>query len=236
MFCKEFPPGLFYQVRVLTKCLSTAQLKCSVPGWDLLLLGAGGSPRVAFEVVPPKGVLSTESGEGCCLLGLGDQLGHLPSLGTGAGGAAKTGCSSTGEALLDRMNGGDRVVCPNKMWYEVARVLLSSGGLVYRAAWQVERKLAWLLLSSWMTCISKSCMMLPCSLWSVLAWEALWASISLMAEEQAASASQMIWPWVVLASLTAARQVVLASRITQEQLVLASRVNWEHGVWALRVA
>ena len=107
---------------------------------------------------------------------------------------------------------------------------------MYRVAWQVERKSAWLLLSSLMTCISKFHMMLPCYLWSVSAWEALWASISLMAEEQVALASWMIWPWVVLASLTAAEQVVLASRITQEQLVLASRFNWEHVVWASRVA
>ena len=70
-------------------------------------------------------------------------------------------------------------------------------------------------------------MMLPCSLWSDSAWEALWASISLMAVEQAALASQMIWSWVVLASLTATQQVVLASRVTWLQVVLASRVTWE---------
>ena len=106
---------------------------------------------------------------------------------------------------------------------------------MYRVAWQVERKLAWLLLSSWMTCISRSHIMLPCSLWSVSAWEALLASIALMAEEQVTLACQMIQPGDVLASLTAAEQAVLASRITQEQLVLASRVNWEHVVWASRV-
>ena len=82
-----------------------------------------------------------------------------------------------------------------------------------------------------MTCVCRSHMMLPCSLWSVLAWEALWASISLMAEEQVALASWMIWPWVVFASLTTAEQAVLVPRITQEQLVLASRVNWEYVVW-----
>ena len=104
-------------------------------------------------------------------------------------------------------------------------MLLSSGGLVYRAAWQAERKLAWLLLSSWMTCISRSHMMLPCSLWSVSAWEALPASTSLMAEEQVASASQMIWPQVVMASSTAAEQAVMAFRITQEQTALASLID-----------
>ena len=54
-------------------------------------------------------------------------------------------------------------------------------------------------------------MMLPCSLWSNLAWEALWASASLMAVEQAASASQMVQAQVVLASLTATMQAALAS-------------------------
>ena len=114
-------------------------------------------------------------------------------------------------------------------------MLLSSSGLVYRAAWQVERKSAWLLLFSQMTCISRSHMMLSCSLWSVLAWEALWASTSLMAVEQAALASRMIQSQVVLASLTTAEQAVLASRVAQVQEVLASKVNWEHVVWALRV-
>ena len=114
-------------------------------------------------------------------------------------------------------------------------MLLSSGGLVYRMAWQAERKLAWLLLSSQMTGVSRAHMMLPCSLWRVLAWEALWALTSLMAGEQVASASWMIQPLVVLASLTAAEQAVLASRISQEQLVLVSMVNQEHVVWVSRV-
>ena len=50
------------------------------------------------------------SGEGCHLLGLGD------CLGTGVGGTAEVGSSSTGEALSDRTNGGDGGVCSNKMW------------------------------------------------------------------------------------------------------------------------
>ena len=107
MFQEEFPPGLFYQVRVPAKCLSTAQLECSVPGWDLLPLGAGGSLGVTFKVVLPKGVLSIGSGEGYHLLGQGD------CLGTCVGGMAEMGCSSTGKALFNIMNGGD---CPNKMW------------------------------------------------------------------------------------------------------------------------
>ena len=110
MFQEEFPPGLFYQVRVSAKCLSVARFECSVPGQDLSLLGAGGPPRVTFEVVPPKGMLSMGSGEGHGLLGLGD------CLGTGVGGMAEAGCFSTGGALCDRMNGGDGGVCPNKMW------------------------------------------------------------------------------------------------------------------------
>ena len=82
----------------------------SVPGQDLSLLGAGGPLGVTFKVVPPKGMLSMGSGEGCHLLGLGD------GLGTGVGGTAEASCSSTGEALCNRMNGGDGGVCPNKMW------------------------------------------------------------------------------------------------------------------------
>ena len=73
-------------------------------------LELGGPPGVTFEVVLPKGVLSTGSGEGYCLLGLKD------CLATGVGEAAEAGCSSTGEALCNRMNEGDGGVCPNKMW------------------------------------------------------------------------------------------------------------------------
>ena len=36
------------------------------------LLELGGPPGVAFKVVSPRGILSTGSSEGCCLLGLGD--------------------------------------------------------------------------------------------------------------------------------------------------------------------
>ena len=75
MFQQEFPSGLFYHVRVLAKCLSMAWLECFEPGRNLLPLGAGGPPGVAFGVVLPIGVLSTGSGERCHLLGLGDSLG-----------------------------------------------------------------------------------------------------------------------------------------------------------------
>ena len=68
-------------------------------------------------------------------------------------------------------------------------------------------------------------MMLPCSLWSDSAWEALQTLTSLMAVEQVALASQMIWVWVILASWTATEQVVLSSRVTQEQMALASLMD-----------
>ena len=55
-------------------------------------------------------MLSTGSGEGCHLLGLGDCLG--PSV----GGVAGVGCSSTGEVLHGGVSGGDGGVCPNKVW------------------------------------------------------------------------------------------------------------------------
>ena len=98
MFQEEFLPGLLYQVRVPAKCLCVAWLECFVPRWDLLMLGAGGPSKVVLDMVPPKGMLSTGSGEGCHLLGLGD------CLGTGVGGVAEAGCSSTGEVLCDRVN------------------------------------------------------------------------------------------------------------------------------------
>ena len=100
MLREEFLPGLLYQVRVLAECLPVAQLECPVPRWDLSLFGAGGgSSKVILDVVQPRGMLSMGSGEGCHLLGLGD------CLGTGMGGAAGVGCSSTGEVLCDRVNG-----------------------------------------------------------------------------------------------------------------------------------
>ena len=74
------------------------------------LLELGGPPGVSFGVVPPRGTLSTGSGEGCHLLGLGD------CLGTGVGGAAEMGCSSTGEVLHGGASGDNGGCCPNKMW------------------------------------------------------------------------------------------------------------------------
>ena len=79
-------------------------------GGTSCLLELGGLPRVTFVVVLPRGILSTESGKGCCLLGLGD------CLGAGVGGAAEVSCSSSGEVLCSGASGGDGGVCPNKMW------------------------------------------------------------------------------------------------------------------------
>ena len=101
-------------------------VECFEPRWDLSPLGAGGPPKVAFGVAPPIGMLSMGSGEGCHLLGLGD------CLGTSVGETAVVGCSSMGEVLCGKMSGGDRGVCPSRMWYEADRVPLSDGGLLYK--------------------------------------------------------------------------------------------------------
>ena len=176
------------------------------PGRGLSLLGAGGPPSITFGVVPPMGMLLISSGKGCCLFSLGD------CLGIGVGGAAVVGCSSMGGVFCGRMGGGNRGACPNRMWYEVARAPLSSCGLWHRVAWQEERKLWWLLLSSPKSCSSRPCMYLPCSLWNITAWEIFQAPASLMALKQAALASWTKWPLIVLASLTATRKLVLSSR------------------------
>ena len=74
------------------------------------LLELRGPPRVAFRVVLPIGILSTGSGEGCFLLGLGD------CFDTRVGGAAEVGCSTTEEVLCSRASGGNGGVSPNKIW------------------------------------------------------------------------------------------------------------------------
>ena len=112
------------------------------PMGDLLPLGAGSPPKVAFGVAPPIGMLSMGSGKGYCLLGLGD------CLGTGVGEMAVVGCSSMGEVLCGNTSGGNGGVCPSRMWYEATSALLNNGGLLYKMTWQVERKLLWLPLSS----------------------------------------------------------------------------------------
>ena len=99
MFQEEFLPGLLYQARALAKSLCAPWPEHFLPRQDLLLLGARGPSEVILDVVLPRGMLSTGSGERCHLLGLED------CLGTGAGGAAGAGCSFTGEAICDRENG-----------------------------------------------------------------------------------------------------------------------------------
>ena len=119
-----FSSGLLYHVSA--KHLSMVGFECCEPMWDLLPLGAGGPPKVAFGVAPPIGMLSMGCGKGCCLLGLGD------CLGTGVGETAVVGCSSMGEVLCGNTSGGDRDGCPSRMWYEATSVLLSDGGLLYK--------------------------------------------------------------------------------------------------------
>ena len=90
------------------------------------LLGLAGLPKVAFGVAPPIGMLSMGSGESCHLLGVGD------CLGASVGEMVAVGCSSMGEVLCGETSGGNRGVCPSRMWYEATRVFLSSGGLLYK--------------------------------------------------------------------------------------------------------
>ena len=107
---EEFPPGLSYQVRIPSKCLSIVSFSALYQGGTSHLLELGGLPGFALGVVPPRDVLSIGSGEGCCLLGLGD------CLGIGVGGAVEVGCSSTVEALCSGASGGNGGVFPNKIW------------------------------------------------------------------------------------------------------------------------
>ena len=79
-------------------------------GGTTYCLELGDPSEVALDVVPPRGMLSTGSGGGGHLLGLGD------CLGTGTGGAAGADCCSTGEVLCDKVKGWDVGACPNKMW------------------------------------------------------------------------------------------------------------------------
>ena len=53
-------------------------------------------------------------------------------LGTGVGETVAVGCYSMGEVLCGETSGGNGGVCPSKRWYEVARALLSGGGLLYK--------------------------------------------------------------------------------------------------------
>ena len=104
---RNIPFSLLHQVRVLAECFPGALLEFLVARYDLSLFGAGGPSKVALDVVLPRGMLSTGSGEGCCLLSLGD------CLGTGMGKAPGEDCGSAGVVPCDKMNGWDVGVCPN---------------------------------------------------------------------------------------------------------------------------
>ena len=126
MLGEVFSSGLPYHIGVLAECLSMVGFKHCEPVWDLSPFGLDGPPEVAFGVAPPIGMLSMGSGKGCCLLGLGD------CLGASVGDMVAVSCSSVGEVLCGETSGGNRSVCPSKRQYEAVRVLLSSGGLLYK--------------------------------------------------------------------------------------------------------
>ena len=69
----------------------------------------GDPSKVALDVVPPRGMSSTGSGEGCCLLGLGE------CSGAGEEGATGADSCSIGEAPCDKVNGWDVGACPINM-------------------------------------------------------------------------------------------------------------------------
>ena len=72
--------------------------------------GLGGPSGVALDVVPPKGMSSTGSGEGCHYLGLGE---HLDAGEEGATGA--DGCS-VGDAPCEKVDGWNMGACPINTW------------------------------------------------------------------------------------------------------------------------
>ena len=69
----------------------------------------GGPSEVALDVVPPRGVSYQGSGEGCCLLGLGEHSG------ASEGGAPEADSCLAGEAPCDKVNGWDVGACPINM-------------------------------------------------------------------------------------------------------------------------
>ena len=79
-------------------------------GGNSCLLELGGPSEVALDVVPPRGMLSTGSGEGCCCLGLGE------CSGTGEEGATGEDGCSIGEAPCDKVNGWDMGARPINKW------------------------------------------------------------------------------------------------------------------------
>ena len=126
MLGKVFSSSLPYHIGVLAECFGTVSLSVVNQCGISCLLGLGGPPEVVFGVAPPIGMLFMGSGEGCCLLSLGD------CLGANVGGMVAVGCSSMGEVLCCETSGGNGGVYPSKRWYEAARSLLSSSGLLYK--------------------------------------------------------------------------------------------------------
>ena len=85
-------------------CLSTLY-----QGGTSCPLELGGPSMVALDVVPPRGMLSTGSGEGSHPLGLGE------CSGASAGGATEADGCLVGEAPCDKENGWDVGACPINM-------------------------------------------------------------------------------------------------------------------------
>ena len=72
-------------------------------------LELGGPSEVALDVVLPRGMPSTGSGEECCLMGLGE------CSGTSIGGAAEADGCLVGEVPCEKVNGWDVGACPINM-------------------------------------------------------------------------------------------------------------------------
>ena len=73
-------------------------------------LELGGTSEVALDVVPPRGMSSTGSGEGCHHLGLGGCSDAGEEEAAGADGCL------IGEAPCDKVNGWDVGACPINKW------------------------------------------------------------------------------------------------------------------------
>ena len=73
-------------------------------------LELGGTSEVALDVVPPRGMSSTGSGEGCHHMGLGE------CSGAGEEGAAGAASCSMREAPCDKVNGWDVGACSINKW------------------------------------------------------------------------------------------------------------------------
>ena len=91
------PPGLHQWVGV--SLIGQPEGNQFYQGRTSCCLELGGPPTVALDVVPPRGMLSTGSGEVNHLLGLGE------CSGAGTGGTAEADGCLAGEAPCDKENG-----------------------------------------------------------------------------------------------------------------------------------